>query len=127
MQEALGPEIASDAVEAAGAVAAPGISTRPIVLAAVAAFVLLIISFAVAPSFPPGHPDEPFQYPIAAIRANFELPAPHVIYDLDPSTPIDHSSLVTFDATISSSLFTGWIIMLVILIVVALVLATGSR
>jgi F-type H+-transporting ATPase subunit a len=116
MQEALGPEIGSDVVEAAGTVAAPGNRFLPVLIVAGVAIVALVVAFILVPPFPPGAPDEPFQYPTDAIKANFELPAPHAIYDLDPSTPIDHTSIVTFDATISSTLFTSWIIMVIILV-----------
>lgn len=126
MQEALGPELADDAVVAAGAVAqAPAPSLRtPLLIAVVAVVALAVAGYLIAPPFPPGDPHGEFQYPADAIRANFELPAPHVPFDLDPSTPIDHHSLVTFDMTISSSLFTGWIVMAVILLL-AIVLSRG--
>jgi F-type H+-transporting ATPase subunit a len=127
MEEALGPEIGSDAVVAAGEVAkAPSASIRrPLIGAIVAIVVLQALAFFVFPPFPPGHPDEQFQFPTDGINANFELPAPHVAIDLDPSTPPSHD-LVTFDATISSSLLTGWIIAAVI-IVLAFVLSRSIR
>ena len=128
MQQALGPDLGDDAVSAAGAVTEKT-STRPIILAVLAAVVLLIVAFVLVPPFGVNEnnvadPDRPFAYPGDAIRANFELPIPHVAFDLDPSTPIDHHSLVTFDPTISSSLFTGWIVMAVI-IVLAIILSRG--
>jgi F-type H+-transporting ATPase subunit a len=131
MQEALGPEIASDAVEAAGAVAGGAPSYRPLYAVLVLAVVALIAAFFLVP--PLGVNEDnladasiPFQYPGHAIRANFELPAPHVPFDLDPSTPVDHHSLVTFDLTIPSSIFTGWIVM-VLIVVLAAILARSVR
>lgn len=126
MQEALGPELGSDAVVAAGEVARRPASVRgPLAVVIVAAVAVLVVSFFLVPPFDPdpsdGDPDG-FNYPADAIKANFELPIPHVAFDLDPSTPIDHHSLVTWDLTISSSLFTGWIVMAVI-IVLAFLLA----
>lgn len=119
MEDALGPELGSDAVQAAGTVASgAGSVRRPILIVLGLAVVALLVAFILVPPFDPLDRDAPFDYPIDAIRANFELPAPHVPFDLDPSTPIDHTSLVTFDLTISSSLFTGWIVMLVILMLV---------
>ena len=120
MEEALGPELGSDAVVAAGEVARRPPSARgPLTVVVVAAIALLVVSFILVPPFDPdpgdGDPDG-FNYPADAIKANFELPIPHVAFDLDPSTPIDHHSLVTWDLTISSSLFTGWIVMTVILV-----------
>ena len=117
MQDALGPEMGSDAVEAAGAVAGGSI-TRPIVIVLILAVLALVAAFILVPPFDPVDRADGFNYPIDAIRANFELPAPHVPIDLDPSTPIDHHSLVTFDLTISSSILTGWIVMVVILVLV---------
>jgi F-type H+-transporting ATPase subunit a len=128
MQEALGPEIGSDAVVAAGEVARkPASSTRPLLIVLAAAVVLLVVSFILVPPYGidaagKADPNKAFAYPGDAIKANFELPIPHVAFDLDPSTPIDHHSLVTWDLTISSSLLTGWIVMAVI-IVLAVILS----
>ncbi len=120
MEEALGPELGSDAVQAAGTVASGGGGNRrTIYLIVLAAIASLVVAFILVPPFDPVDRADGFDYPIDAIRANFELPAPHVPIDLDPSTPIDHHSLITFDLTISSSLLTGWIVMLVILVLAA--------
>jgi F-type H+-transporting ATPase subunit a len=125
MRQALGPELGSDAVAAAGEVAQTPSSMRvPLLLAIAAAVGLIIVGWIVAPPFPPGgRPGDPIRFPIDAIRANFELPAPHAIIDLDPSSPPSHS-LVTLDFTISSSLLTGWIVMAII-VVLAVVLSRG--
>jgi F-type H+-transporting ATPase subunit a len=126
MQGALGPELGDDAVAAAGEVAQPAPSVRrPILLAIAGIVALLVVGYFIAPPFPPAHPDEPFSYPLDAIRANFELPAPHAIIDLDASAPPSHD-LVTFDLTISSSLLTGWIIMAII-VVLAILLSRGVQ
>ncbi len=120
MQEALGPDLASDAAGAAGEVASRPPSKRPLFIVIGLAFAVLIAAFFLVPPFPPGDPDGEFHYPGDAIRANFELPAPHVPIDLDPSTPVDHHSLVTFDLTIPSSILTGWIVMAVIIVLAAI-------
>jgi F-type H+-transporting ATPase subunit a len=120
MQEALGPDLASDAVGAAGAVTERAPSYRPLVLFIGVAIVALLVGFALIPPFDPVDRESGFDYPGDAIRANFELPAPHVPIDLNPSTPVDHHSLVTFDLTISSSLLTGWIVMAVITVAAAI-------
>ena len=122
MEEALGPELGSDAVVAAGEVARRPASLRgPLSVVILAAVAVLIVSFMLVPPYGVNEenqadPSVPFAYPGHAIRANFELPIPHVAFDLDPTTPVDHHSLVTFDLTIASSLFTGWIVMAVILV-----------
>ena len=117
MREALGPEVASDVVEASGAVArGPQRNTLRWLLLAMAAIVApQIAAFFIVPPFSPEHPDEPFQYPRDAILANFELPAPHVAFDPSPDSPPSHD-LLTFDVTVSSSLFTGWLVMAVIIL-----------
>jgi F-type H+-transporting ATPase subunit a len=124
MRDSLGPDLASDAVGAAGAVTQPQRSIRRPLLLLVAAVVLLQVATAFV--FPPfdaipqapltGDENQTFDFPSDAIFANFELPAPHVVYDLTPDTPIDHHNIVTIDPTISSSLFTGWIIALLIIV-----------
>ncbi|HEX7223349.1 MAG TPA: F0F1 ATP synthase subunit A [Candidatus Limnocylindrales bacterium] len=122
MEEALGPELGSDAVVAAGEVAQRPASLRgPLSVVILAAVAVLIVSFMIIPPYGVNEeneadPSRPFAYPADGIKANFELPIPHVAFDLDPSTPIDHHSLVTTDFTIPSSLFTGWIVMAVILV-----------
>ena len=127
MREALGPEMGSDAVEAAGAVAQPQRSiVRWIVVAAVGILVLQLAAAFVFPPTNPEHPGEPYVYPAdGMLGANVELPAPHVFYDPTPEThrPTD---LVTFDLTISSSLFTGWLIMAII-IVLAFLMSRSIR
>jgi F-type H+-transporting ATPase subunit a len=117
MREALGPEMGSDAVEAAGAVAQPSRSVVPwIVIAIVGILVLQIAAAFLFPPINPEHPDQPYQYPAdGMVGANIELPAPHVVYDFTPATPPAHD-LVTFDPTISNTLFTGWIIMAIIVL-----------
>ena len=125
MQDALGPEIASDAVEAAGAVAeTPARSFKRPLLIVVAAIVLLqVLAAFVVPPFDPANRGDAFDYPGDAILANFELPAPHVVLNLG-SEPVDHHNIVTFQPTIPASLFTGWIVMAVI-IVLAVILSRG--
>jgi F-type H+-transporting ATPase subunit a len=126
MEGALGPELGSDAVAAAGEIAQPAASVRrPILLAIAGIVVLLVVGWFVAPPFPPGHPGEPFSFPIDAINANFELPAPHPVIDLDSSAPPSHD-IVTFDLTVSSTLLTSWLIMAIIL-VLAVLLSRGVQ
>src|SRR5215212_10009933 len=132
MQEALGPDLASDAVGAAGAVTQPATSIRrPLILIVLAIVALTVISFIVAPPLGidpatnEATPGRTFAYPGDAIRANFELPRPHEAFDLDPNHDAG-SSIVTWDLTIPSTLLTGWIVMAVI-IVLAFVLSRGIR
>jgi len=128
MQDALGPDMASDAVEAAGSIAGPKPSKIwPKVLLAIAAIFALQVAAAIFfPPFPPGHPDDPFQYPTdGMVGANIELPAPIVIYDPTPDTP-PSTDLLTWDITITNTLFTGWIVMIII-VVLAFLLSRGIK
>jgi F-type H+-transporting ATPase subunit a len=122
MRDSLGPEIASDAVQAAGEVAQPPRNTRRWILLAIVGILALQVAaaFIVPPLAAPNEANPGFQFPQDAISANFELPAPHVIYDLTPSGDPEHprelpTGIVTMDPTITSSLFTGWIIMILII------------
>jgi F-type H+-transporting ATPase subunit a len=115
MRDALGPDLASDAVGAAGAVTQPQRSIkRPLLLMIAAVVALQVLSAFV---FPPldttGDENKTFDYPLDAIFANFELPAPHTVW---PPGHHGSSDIVTFDVSVSSSLFTGWIVALVIIV-----------
>ncbi len=131
MREALGPEIGSDVVQAAGEVAAPQRNTRRWIILAILAIVAIQVAAAIlVPPFPPGHPGEPYQFPAdGMVGANVELPAPLVIYDLTPGGDAEHpreipTGLVVLDFTISNTLLTGWIIMGII-VVLAVILSRG--
>ncbi|CAN5792342.1 hypothetical protein BH20CHL5_BH20CHL5_03740 [soil metagenome] len=130
MRAALGPEMASDAVVAAGEVAMPPArGVRGKVLLGIAVIVALqIAGLFLFPPFTQDDPDGsegPYEFPRDAITANFELPAPHVLVDLDP-TEAPSDAILTFDLTIPSSIFTGWIVMAVIVALV-LFLSLGIR
>jgi F-type H+-transporting ATPase subunit a len=119
MQEALGPDLASDAVGAAGAVTQPATSIRtPLILIVLAIIALTVVSFIVAPPLGvnaegESDPSVPFAYPGDAIKANFELPAPHVVWPPDHHLP---PGIAVWDVSIPSTLFTGWIVMAVIIV-----------
>jgi F-type H+-transporting ATPase subunit a len=125
MRGALGPDLADDAVQAAGAVTSPPRNTRRWLLLAIAAIIALqAVGLFVSPPLgceptEGGGPclastEEPFAYPADAITANFELPAPHTVYDLTPET---HSTdILTWDESIPASVFTGWIVMAIIIV-----------
>lgn len=131
MRGALGPDLADDAVQAAGAVTSPPRNTRRWLLLAIAAIIALqAIGLFVSPPLGceptegggPCHAstEYPFAYPADAITANFELPAPEVVYDLTPDT--HPTGILTWDESIPASVFTGWIVM-AILIVLAFLLS----
>jgi len=122
MQDALGPDLASDAVGAAGAVTERAPSYRPILIVMALAVVVLIAAVFVVPPLGVNEHnladrDVPFSFPDSAIRANFEYPVPHVVWPAGHHSP---KGLVIFDVSIPSSIFTGWIVMAVILVLAAL-------
>ncbi|HUQ77682.1 MAG TPA: F0F1 ATP synthase subunit A [Patescibacteria group bacterium] len=129
MQEALGPDLASDAAGAAGAATQPTTSIRkPLILIILAIVALTVVSFVVSPPLGVNaegrsDPSVAFSYPADAIKANFELPAPHVVWPPDYHRP---PGIAVFDVSIPSTLFTGWIVMALI-IVVAFFLSRSIR
>ena len=128
MQDALGPEMGSDVVEAAGSVAAPKPRKviRWIVLAALAILALQIAAIFIFPPRPQNSDtDGEFNFPVdAMLGANVELPAPHVVWDPTPDTEPSHD-LLTFDITVTNTLMTGWIIM-VIIVALAFLMSRGT-
>ena len=114
MQQALGPDLGSDAVSAAGAVTET--SYRPLILLAVAAVVVVVLAFIFVPPFEPSTATDPngrFDYPADAIAANFEAPVPHVVW---PPGHHPGPGIVDFDVSLPSSILTGWIVMAVIIL-----------
>ena len=79
--------------------------------------VLDIIVFFLFPPFSPADPSMPAQGIPDFILANFELPAPHVIWDLSPDTAPSPDAIVFFHPSITSSILTTWIVMVLILAV----------
>jgi F-type H+-transporting ATPase subunit a len=129
MREALGPDMGNDVVLAAGSVAQPQPRKviRWVLLAVAAIFVLQVAAAFIFPPLPPeGDPDGQFNFPAdGMVGVNIELPAPEVIFDPTPDTP-PSTELLTFDVTVSNTLFTGWIVMAII-IVLAVLLTRGIR
>jgi F-type H+-transporting ATPase subunit a len=85
-----------------------------------------VVAFFVAPPFPKGDPGAACSYPVCFIEGNLEFPPPHVIWDLNPDNPMATGPLVvTFHPSITSTIFTMWIVMAVLLLVA--ILATRRR
>jgi F-type H+-transporting ATPase subunit a len=87
----------------------------------VAVIVLDIVAAFVVPPFPLDHPGEPISGIGDLIKANLELPAPHVVYDFAPNDPVGHA-LVFNHPSISAPIFTMWFVEL--FLIVAIVLMT---
>jgi F-type H+-transporting ATPase subunit a len=74
-------------------------------------FVLIadVLAFALFPPFPAGgHPGEECAFPVCFINGTLHLPAPHVVWAPEGSHPSE--GMVTFDVSITNSLFTMWIV-----------------
>lgn len=89
------------------------LSKAALVVAAVIA--LDIVAFLVIPPFPKGEPGVPISGIPDLIGPNVELPAPHVVWDLDPANHVDPAAIVFFHPSISATIFTTWIVMAVVL------------
>jgi F-type H+-transporting ATPase subunit a len=82
-----------------------------------------IFAFLLFPPFPPeGQPGDACPYPVCFIDGTLEYPAPHTLFG--PTAPAD--ALVTFTPSISSTIFTQWIVILVI-IVGSIILTRGRK
>ena len=90
---------------------------RPLYLTIVAVIVLDVLAAIFIP--PAGFPS-----PGAGITSNLEFPPPHAIYDLTPADhPTGRGLWVGFDASISSTILTTWLI----IVVVALLAFVATR
>ena len=92
----------------------------------IGAVVLDILAFIFVPPFPAGHPGSPISGIGDLISANLELPAPHVVLDLDPANPGDPTAIVSARPSITSTIFTTWLVMAVVL-VLAIAATRGMR
>jgi F-type H+-transporting ATPase subunit a len=96
----------------------PTRSRRSLFLILIAGVVVLdILAFMLVPPFPIGHPGEPVNGIDDLIGANLEFPAPHVVFPIGGHAP---SSIVSFDVSISSSLFTMFFVVAFVAIVAVL-------
>ena len=109
----------------AGAPRAASKRRRNILLLAVAAVIVIdaIALFVVPPQGPAG-PDAPYAFPADAIRGNIEPIPPHVVFTLDGSEP-NHTAMVLFQPSITSTILMMWIVMLVAMVLV--IAATRGR
>jgi F-type H+-transporting ATPase subunit a len=95
-------------------------------LIVLAVFVVIVdvLAFALFPPFPPGgQPGDACAPPVCFINGTLHLPAPHVIWAPAGSQPSDN--MITFDVSITNSLFTMWIIGGLLLIAIVAVSRGG--
>jgi F-type H+-transporting ATPase subunit a len=76
-----------------------------------------IVAFILVPPFPrEGAPGDECLFPVCFIDGTLEFPAPHTVFG--PHAPADQ--LITFTPSISSTIFTMWIVMAIVLVVIIL-------
>jgi F-type H+-transporting ATPase subunit a len=82
-----------------------------------------VLALILVPPFPHGgNPGDPCAFPTCFIESTLEFPAPHTI--LGPTAPAD--ALVTFTPSLSSTTFTMWII-IAILVIGSALMVRGSK
>jgi F-type H+-transporting ATPase subunit a len=87
------------------------------------AFVGNLVAFLLVPPFDKADPESgTCAYPICFIEGTLELPAPHVVW---PADYHGSGALVTWEVTITNTIFTMWI--LSALIILTLILLTRNR
>lgn len=101
-----------------------GISRWLLLVAAVV--VLDVAAFVLFPPSPKDAPGTSCDYPACFIQSSLEFPAPASVIDFAPGSAPGAADLVTFHPSISSTLFTMWIVMAVVLIA-AFLMARGGK
>jgi F-type H+-transporting ATPase subunit a len=98
-----------------------------LVILLVFTIVVDVLALALVPPFPPGgDPGDTCPFPVCFINGTLELPAPHVVIDLVPGEAPPASGLVlTFDPTITSTLFTMWIVGVILLVAIVIMTRGG--
>ena len=102
-------------------------SRRNFWLALIGAVIALdIVAFFVVPPYPAGNPGQPVTGIADLITANFEFPAPAVVWDLAADSPPPADAIVFFHPSISATVLTTWFVMAFI-IVFAFLATRGLR
>ena len=109
------PETATIPVEAPKA--ASKRKRNILIVAAIAVIVVDVVAYMLFPPVNLDDPSAPYSWPADAIKGNIEAIVPHTVWDPTPETP-PSTDLITFDVTISASLFTMWIVMIVVIVLV---------
>jgi len=82
-----------------------------------AVIALDILAVMVVPPFPKGgHAGQACDFPSCFVQSAIELPPPEVIFDFSPATAPTPLPMIYFHPSISSTIFTMWIVMALILL-----------
>ncbi len=91
---------------------------HPLVWLVVAVIVLDVIALLVVPPFPKGgEAGDPCAYPVCFINGTLEFPPPHVVWQIQPDPLPTGQLVIGFNASITSTILTMWIVMAVLLAV----------
>ncbi len=100
-------------------------SARTVILSALALVIAIdVFAALVFPPFPPGEPGQPCPFPICFIHGTLEFPPPQVIYPPD-AAPFPPGLTITSEPSITSTIFTLWIVSIALLITIFLVSRGG--
>jgi F-type H+-transporting ATPase subunit a len=103
----------------------PGPSPKRIFAILIPAIIVLdVLAFFIVPPYPKGDPNGKIGGIGDLIKANLELPAPAVVWDFAPQSAPAPGQIVFVHPSISNTIFTTWVVMAVILLLV--VMATRS-
>ncbi len=84
-----------------------------------------VVAFIVAPPFDPKATGGSCAFPVCFINGNLELPAPAILWRAGGDAAAAPIDLITFDVSVSSTIFTMWIVSL--LVIVLLFFMTRGR
>ena len=90
---------------------------RNIVAFLVAIVVLDVLAFVFVPPYPIGEPGKPVSGIGDLIKANLELPAPHVVFDLAPNDPVPEGAILSLHPSITNTILSTWVVMAVVLLI----------
>jgi F-type H+-transporting ATPase subunit a len=90
---------------------------KMLLLLAVAIVILDIVAVRLVPPQNPDQPGTPCSFPSCFVTSTIEMPPPAVVIDLQPSTAPNPLPMIYFHPSISNTIFTMWIVMILILLV----------
>lgn len=110
-----------DQARVAAAGRAPRLTMRSLLYVILAVIGVDAIAYLLVPPYDPTAAGQACGWPLCFINGNLEYPAPHVVWDLSPSTAPAAGQMIFFHPSISSTILTMWIVMGLILLLAFLV------